>query len=530
MLRPLGPSGRALRPAAAGTVYLVGAGPGDPGLLTVRGAQLLRRADAVVYDLLANKALLQLVPPGAERVFVGKSGEHGHTMEQDQINDLLVSLARRRRTVVRLKGGDPFVFGRGGEEMLHLRDAGIPCQVVSGVTSALSAPACAGIPVTDRTAAKSLTIVTGNEDPGDCAGCVDWAGLAATPGTLVCLMCVKRLGVLTAALIRGGRPARTPAALVRDATTPRQQVVTGTLEDLATRARLAAVRPPAVFVVGEVVRLREKLAWFEARPLFGRTVLVASPRGRAEPLRAALAELGADVLDVGVFRLAPPPDPEAGRRAVASLGSTDWLVLTSTAAVESLWTTLDGVGLDLRALRAVRVAAAGPATAAVVARHGVRPDLVSALRSAASLSEAFAAHELRARRILLWGGPETSGAPLDSSQEGPAEALRRLGAAVQTVTAYGLADEPTPAAVLERIDAGEVEALVLISGSTTRGLRRVLGAERFAALAAKAFVASIGPMTSAAARRLGVNVGVEAAEHTMRGVVDALAGSMPPRG
>ena len=295
------------KPAALGTVYLVGAGPGHPGLLTLRGKRLLERADAVVHDLLANRVFLDLAPAGAERIYVGKSGERGHTMEQAQINELLVSLARRHRTVVRLKGGDPFVFGRGGEEMLHLRAAGVPCEVVPGVTSAISAPAFAGIPVTDRAPATSVTIVTGNEDPTDCDSCVDWAGLASTPGTLVCLMCVKRLGEITAALIRGGR-----SPISRRNRARRHHAATAGGHRHA-RGHRDARAPGGGATAGRLRRGRRRAAarepgWFEARPLFGARSS-SSAAWSCGPLHAALETRRG--LDLPMLRLAPPVDRQA---------------------------------------------------------------------------------------------------------------------------------------------------------------------------------------------------------------------------
>ncbi|MDI7268653.1 MAG: uroporphyrinogen-III C-methyltransferase [Myxococcota bacterium] len=500
---------------STGTVYLVGAGPGDPGLLTVRGAALLRRADAVVFDHLANSSLLELAPASAEIRDVGKSGDGPHQMSQEGINDLLVEMARRRRIVVRLKGGDPFVLGRGGEEMIHLRRAGVPCVVVPGVTSATAVPACAGIPVTHRRVSATATIVTGHEDPTKDGPDVDWAGVARAGGTIVSLMGMSRIDAIASALVEGGRPAHTPAAAISWGCTPRRRVVAGTLGDIAERSAAAGIGAPGILVVGDVVRLREEIMPPSALPLAGRTVLVTRSRGQASRLVEALCDLGAAAVEAPAFRVVPPLDPEALRTAARKVGEYDWVVLTSANGVAALFDALAAQDLDARAFGSARVAAIGPGTAAALADRGVRADLVPERFIAEGILEALADRDAAGRRFLLCRAQEAG----DALPEG----LRERGArAVDEICAYRLQRESPDPWVIERIDRGEIDAVTFTSGSTVRGLRELLGEDRFAALGRRAAVVSIGPITSAEARRMGLDVAAEAAEHSIPGLVAAL--------
>lgn len=498
-----------------GTVYLVGAGPGGPDLITVRGARLLARADAVVYDRLAARELLDLAPAGAELYNVGKDGERGHAVDQDAINELLGELARRRRTVVRLKGGDPFLFGRGGEEMAHLLRAGIPCEMVPGITSALAAPAAAGIPVTHRGMATSVTFVTGRETPAKPGSQTDWTALARLGGTIVSLMGVGRLPQIVGALVDGGRSPETPAALVRWGTRPHQQVITGTLADIEGRAREAALRPPAVLVVGEVVRLRSELGWFERRALFGRTILITRPRAQSGPLRDALTELGAEVIAAPLFRIVPAKDREPLVRAASELASYDWVFITSANGVEALFATLGEMGRDARAFGSARIVAVGPATAAALGRHGVRADIVPERFVAEGILESLGGVDLAGRKALVW---QATGA-----RDALANGLRRAGAAVDRVEAYGRVEEPIDPDVARRLAGGEIDVVVFASASAARGLCKALGDRAFRDLSQSVVYAAIGPATSDQLRRLGARVGVEAGEHTAEGVVAALA-------
>ncbi|HEX2204211.1 MAG TPA: uroporphyrinogen-III C-methyltransferase [Longimicrobium sp.] len=493
-----------------GTVYLVGAGPGDPGLLTVRGAELLARADAVVYDALANPRLLERARPEAELVYSGKrAGQHSFT--QEEINRTLIELAGRHATVVRLKGGDPFVFGRGGEEALALREAGVPFEVVPGVTAGIAATAYAGIPVTHRGASASVTLVTGHEDPTKFETDLDWPALARQKGTLVFYMSVRTMADNFRRLVDGGRPADTPAAAIEWGTYPRQRTVAGTLATLPELAREAGIGAPSLIVVGDVVRLRDELAWFDRRPLSGRKIVVTRARAQASDLAAALEALGAEVVQLPTIRIEPPADPGPLRRAVEEVASFDWVVFTSVNGVDRFFAVLAEQGRDARALATVAVAAIGPATAAALAKHGVRADLLPDEFVAEAAVEALsAATDLPGKRILL---PRA-----DIARAALPEGLRARGAEVAEVDAYRtVRDGAGAGAVRERLAAGDVDWVTFTAASTVRGFTDLVGTELGAAK-----VASIGPITSAAARERGMTVDLEAREYTIPGLVRAI--------
>ncbi len=497
----------------AGCVYLVGAGPGDPGLLTVRGKELLGRADVVVYDALAAPELLAHAPPDAERVYVGKRASR-HTMSQEQINGLLIERARGGASVVRLKGGDPFVFGRGGEEALALAEAGIAFEVVPGVTAGIAAPAYAGIPVTHRGLAGCVTLVTGHEaaDRGD-AG-TDWQALAQTGGTLAIYMGVGNLRRVCERLIEGGLAPDTPAAALRWGTTPRQQTVTGTVGELAAAAEAAGVEPPALILVGGVVRLREKLRWFERRPLFDRRVVVTRARAQASEFAAGLRELGAGVVEFPTIRIEPPEDPEPLKRAAAEPGSWDWIVFTSVNGVDAFFEAVREAGLDARALAGCRVAAIGPATAERLQAHGIRADVQPETYTSAALVEAVAAErDLESRRVLC---PRAESAPADM----PA-ALTARGAQVADVAAYRtVPDDADAGPVAEMLSRGEIDWVTFTSSSTVENFFAAVSPDLLRRGSAR--VASIGPLTSEAVRSFGLEPAVEAEEHTVPGLIEAI--------
>ncbi len=492
-----------------GTVYLVGAGPGDPGLLTLRAAELLQRADVLVYDALVSSAIMELAPR-AQRVYVGKrGGEHHRT--QDQINAILVDLAGTHRTVVRLKGGDPFVFGRGGEEALVLARAGIPFEVVPGVTAGIAAPAYAGIPVTQRGMAASVAFVTGHEDPTKPDTDVDWVHLARGVGTIVFYMGVGKMAENFRRLVEHGRAPDTPAAAIQWGTYSRQRTVTGTLETLPALAKEAGIGAPSLIVVGEVVSLREPLAWWDRRPLSGRRIVVTRARAQASDLAQALEALGAEVVQFPTIRIVPPADPAPLRAAAAEAGSFDWIVFTSANGVEHFWYALAEQGCDARALGGVRVCAVGPATAAELGRRGIVPDLVpDEFVGEAALQALEAAGDLRGKRILL-PRAEAARAVLP-------DGLRERGAEVVEVVAYTTVQDGTDAErVRTLLDRGEVDVVTFTASSTVRNFVDLVGAD-----VRGANVASIGPVTSGTARELGLAVDVEAAEFTIPGLVRAL--------
>ncbi|HSU17108.1 uroporphyrinogen-III C-methyltransferase [Longimicrobium sp.] len=494
-----------------GTVYLVGAGPGDPGLLTVRAAELLARADVLVYDALASPGIVELATR-AERIFAGKRGGRKNVLSQDEISALLVDLARKHETVVRLKGGDPFVFGRGGEEALELARAGIPFEVVPGVTAGVAAPAYAGIPVTHRGLSTSVTLVTGHEDPTKAETEVDWEFLARGTGTLVFYMSVGRMEENFGRLIAAGRSPDTPAAAVEWGTYPRQRTVMGTMATLPEIARAANIGAPSIVLVGNVVSLRDELAWFDRRPLSGRCIVVTRARAQASEFAATLERLGAEVLQLPVIRIVPPADPAPLREAAARAETFDWIVFTSVNGVEHFFRELAGMGRDARALGAARVCAIGPATAAEAAKHGIRADLVPDEFVAEAAVEALAAAGVDGKRILL-PRAEIARAVLP-------DGLRARGAEVVEVVAYRTVQDGAGAdEVRRRLDAGEVDLVTFTASSTVRNFASLVGAD-----VGRAKVASIGPVTSQTVREMGMAVEVEAAEYTIPGLVEAIRG------
>ncbi len=492
-----------------GSVTLVGAGPGDPDLITLRGVEALRQAEVIVYDYLAPCDLLDYAPPGAERIYVGKkAGRHACT--QEQINALLVRLAREGRRVVRLKGGDPFVFGRGGEEAEALAAAGIPCEVAPGVSSAVAVPAYAGIPVTQRGLASSMAIVTGHEDPGKPQSDLDWPALARMD-TLVFLMGVANLGVIAAALMAQGRAPGTPVAVIQWGTLGRQRTVTGTLADIAARVQQAGLGAPAVTVVGQVVTLRDRLRWFERRPLFGLRVLVTRTLEQSGRLTAALRGLGAEVLQCPLIETAPPASWERLDAAIRRLGDYQWLVLTSANGVGAFFARLTEAGLDARALAGVRVAAIGPATAAELARHGVRADVVPSQYTGAAIAEAMGA--VGGQRVLL--------ARAGVANPALAERLRAGGAEVEEAVAYRTL---RPAGLETRLPAllAAADIITFTSGSTVRHLVEALGPGIAAQALERVAVACIGPVTAEAARSAGLQPAIIAGEYTIDGLIRAI--------
>jgi uroporphyrinogen III methyltransferase/synthase len=486
------------------TVALVGAGPGDPGLLTRRGAALLAGADVVVYDRLASSALLDLAPADAERVDVGKAPGRA-AMTQDEINALLVERGRAGLAVVRLKGGDPFVFGRGGEEAEALIAAGVAFEVVPGITSAIAAPAYAGIPVTHRSVSTHVTIVTGHEDPTKGTTDVDWQALARAGGTLVVLMGAGRLPDIARELVAGGRPPETPVAAVRWGTRPEQHTVRATLATIAE----AGVEAPSAIVVGDVAAL--DFTWFEARPLFGRRVVVTRAREQASDLRARLEGLGAQVLEL------PSIEVEPLLFELPDLGAYTWAVFTSANGVAHFFDRgLAARGLDARALAGVKVAAIGPGTADALAARGIVPDLVPERFVAESLLEAFPPAAPNDRVLLARAAVARDVLPAG---------LRERGYHTDVLAVYRTVPATARAEDLARVRAGDVDAITFTSSSTVTNFADALAAGG-GFTGGQPSVVSIGPVTSQTARERGLRVDAEADPHTIDGLVDALLATL----
>jgi len=498
-----------------GTVYLIGAGPGDPGLITVRGLEYLRKADVVVYDRLAPTTLLDEAPTTAERIYAGKRSGH-HAMPQEEINNLLVARAREGKTVVRLKGGDPFVFGRGGEEAEACVAAGVPFVVVPGVTSAVAVPAYAGIPVTDRRLTTILAIATGHKQADADTDGLDWEALARVD-TLVLLMGVTNLANIVRRLTAAGRANETPVALIRWGTTPRQQVVTGTLADIVERVEQAGLRPPAVIVVGEVVRLRDRFRWFDQpdeRPLLGKRVVVTRSRDQARKMSTLLEEQGAEPVEFPSIAIAPPEDYAPLDEAITTLDRYDWVVFTSVNGVRAFWERLDALGRDSRALAGLRVAAIGPATARSLRERGIVADFMPPKYVAEEIAAGLG--RVNGLRVLL---PRA-----ELARESLARLLREAGATVDEIAAYRTLPGQGGRDVHTLLEEGEIDAVTFTSSSTVRFFLQRIGTDARRLLEGVT-VACIGPITAQTARELGLHVDLVAEEYTVAGLVRALAES-----
>ena len=498
-------------------IYLVGSGPGDPSLFTLKGVRCLEMADVVVYDRLAPESLLGHAKPEAERIYVGKK-PGAPSMPQEEINGLLVELGRSGKTVVRLKGGDPYIFGRGGEEALDLLEAGVPFEVIPGITSGVAAPAYAGIPVTHRGISTSVAFITGHEDPTKGQQDVDWSRAANAADTLVLYMGLGRLQEISTELISAGKNPDTPAACVRWGTRTDQRTISGTLGDIAEKVAEANLKPPAIIVVGEVVSLREKgLDWFEQRPLFGRRIVVTRARAQAGELSAMLRDLGSEVVEFPTIEIKPPEDSDPLDNAILELDNYDWLVFTSVNGVEAFLERLDHHGLDARAVpRGAKIAAIGPATADRLEVFGLRVDVVPREYRAESLLEEISDHPLSGEKVLI---PRAKVA-----REILPEKLREAGAEVVVPPAY----ESVPSVegkmdVARMIDAGEVDCVTFTASSTVDNFVLAFGEEGAVRLLEKSRVACIGPITAATAAGYGLRVDAEAREYTIPGLVEAVA-------
>jgi uroporphyrinogen III methyltransferase/synthase len=505
-----------------GIVHLVGAGPGDPGCLTLRGRECLSVAEVVVYDYLANPELLAFAPASAERIFAGKHGAGPHLLEQAEINALLVERARAGRRVVRLKGGDPFVFGRGGEEAEALAAAGVRFEIVPGVSAAYSVPAFAGIPVTHRDWVSGVTVLTGHEAHDKRAHQVRWDLVATAGNTIVLLMGLRQMSRNLERLLRAGLVPTTPAAAIRWGGTPRQRVMVATAGTLADEVARGGIQPPVTVVIGEVVRLREALAWFEQRPLFGRRVMVTRARAQASVLARLLGEAGADVVECAAIEIADPDSTAPLDGALDRLGEYDWVVFTSVNGVDRFFARLAARGGDVRRLHRARIAAIGPETARSLEARLVRTDCVPAEFRAEGLLEALSGEALEGKRILL---PRAMGARQVLPEE-----LRARGAIVDEVVSYrSIVPEASREALRRALADGDtIDCLTFTSSSTvTHFLALVdeVDAAGGRARLASARVACIGPITAKTAQDAGLRVDVVPAEYTIPSLARAVVAS-----
>lgn len=496
-----------------GKVILVGAGPGDDGLLTLKGKRWLERANVVIYDYLANARLIRFAPAGAEIVYAGKKAGHA-TLSQDRINALLVQKAREGKIVVRLKGGDPFIFGRGGEEAQALKQAGIPFIVVPGVTSPVGVSAYAGIPLTHRDLSSTVSIITGSGEKGGDPPDFDWAEIARRPGTLTFLMGARKLKRIAENLIRHGKDPQTPAAVIQWGTMPRQKTWAGTLASIIDIADKETIHPPALTIVGPVVTLKENVDWFETLPLFGKTVVITRAEEQSEQLIDFLLEKGAEPFSFPVIQTHPPDDWSPLDTALTCLDRYHGLIFTSVNGVKYFVRRLAEKQKDIRELKGVRIYAIGPKTAQAVRDLGIRVDVVPEKFVAESLLESMGKENIKGRRFLL---PRAAVA-----RETLPETLRRLGAEIDVVHAYQTLLPPTKTGdFLEKLRRGEIDAVTFTSSSTVKNFMKLIG-EANRPLLAKTAIACIGPITAKTAEDLGLNVDVIPGQYTAEALVDAV--------
>ena len=507
-----------------GKVYLVGAGPGDPGLLTLKAKECIAGAEVVVYDYLANPVFLQHANEQAELIYVGKKGG-APSKSQQEINELIISKARQGLRVVRLKGGDPFIFGRGGEEAQDLVAAGVAFEVIPGVTSAIAVPAYAGIPLTHRDYTATVAFVTGHEDPTKTESNIAWDKLATGVGTLVFLMGMGNLPTIVERLIAHGRAPDTPAAVIHRGTTPEQKTVVGRLDEIVVKVQEAQLQAPSVILVGQVAALRSELNWFEAAPLFGKRIVVTRARAQASRFLTRLAELGAECIEFPTIEIASPESWQALDDAIQDLNRFNWLLFTSVNGVEHFFQRLEHLQKDARDLKGLQIGTIGPETAQAVQARGVKPDFVPTEYRAEAIVEQFKKWDVKGMRILL---PRAARA----REILPSE-LEKMGAEVHVVPAYQT--------VIPRHDAGRLKALLaegridivtFTSSSTVANFVDMLGVEKesLSELMSRVVVACIGPVTAETARTIGFSVAITPAAYTIEALTESIVqyfGSSP---
>lgn len=497
-----------------GTVYLVGAGPGDPKLITLRGKELLAEADVIIYDYLANPKLLEFAKEGAEKIYVGKKGGSRSSLHQEHIDHLMVEAAKAGKLVVRLKGGDPFIFGRGGEEAEALVAAGIPFEVVPGVTSAISVPTYAGIPLTHRDKASTVAFVTGHEDPAKEGSLVDWAKLAGGPDTLVFLMGMGNLAGIVSELVRHGKDPKTPIALIRWGTHPFQKTLVGRLDNIVEKVGIEGMKPPVVMVVGEVVSLRNRLNWFESKPLFGKRIIVTRAKEQAPEFIDLLSSYGAEAVSFPTLEIAPPPSWVEADAAIERIEHYNWIIFTSVNGVQSFRKRLATLRKDLRVLKGISLCAIGPRTAAEVEAWSLQVDLVPSEFKAEGVLQALEGRGIAGKRFLIPRALE--------AREILPEEIQKKGGKVDVVPVYqSVRPTPDPAMLETILRAKGVDLITFASSSTLRNFMEILGPQRQSWLTGIA-IACIGPITAETAREFGLKVDVIPGEYTLPALAESI--------
>lgn len=500
--------------ADKGFVYLVGAGPGDPGLFTLKGKRILQSAEVIIYDRLVNEKILAFAPGNAELIYVGKESSH-HSLPQEEINQLLVSKAAEGKRVIRLKGGDPFVFGRGGEEAQYVKNHDIGFEVVPGVTSAVAVPAYAGIPVTHRDNTSSLTIVTGHEKADKSESSVNWQELGTGIGTIVFLMGVENLPFICQQLIKHGRDPATPVALVRQGTLPDQEVLTGQLGNIMVRKQQAGFKPPAVIVVGEVVKLRETLKWQENKPLWGKKIVVTRARSQASTLVDRITDLGGEAIEFPAIAIRPVENLNPLNKALKDIRHYNWLIFTSVNAVDIFFTALKTVDMDIRDLYGVKIAAIGTVTRDKITEKGLKVEVVPEEFVAEGMIKALAGKVKAGEWVLL---PRARGA-----RDILPRAIKNWGAHVNEIIIY----EAAPASdlrgkTIEKIKSGQVDFITFTSSSTVSNFVNTIGWQNVGKISQQTKIACIGPVTADTAAQHGFKVDIIAKCYTIDGLVEAL--------
>lgn len=497
-----------------GLVYLIGAGPGDPGLLTIKAREVLEKADVVVYDRLVGPEILAMANTQAELIYVGKvSGRHA--LPQEEINQLLVEKASSGKTVARLKGGDPFLYGRGGEEAVYIRDHDLDFEIIPGITSAIAVPAYAGIPVTHRDATSSFAIITGHEKPEKTSSSIQWDKISTGIGTLVFLMGVENLNTICQELIKNGRDPSTPIALIRWGTLPQQEVIEGTLQDIVVKVEAAAFKPPAVTIVGEVVQLREQLKWVENKPLWGKRVIVTRARAQASELVDRIRQAGAQAIECPSIVIQKQIDRDALQTALKNLEYYDWLIFTSVNGVDIFLEEMFAYGLDIRDLKGIRLVCIGPATRARLEKYGLQVEITPEEYRAEGILEELHRSITPGQWVLL---PRAAGA-----RQVLPETLKAWGVYMHEITLYQAVSAQTPGVdILDSILDGDYDYLTFTSSSTVTNFVKMIGEDKVSLIDPLVRVACIGPITAGTALELGFTIDVLASEYTIDGLVQAI--------